>query len=99
LGGLKWETVTLSRRERADTREDTCNLNEQKLDNCEDEMLSSLDETMTLANESLSQKDYQRLIADYYFGKFNTHAKLLYSMFKFFDTIRCNNRHSGLNEA
>jgi hypothetical protein len=83
----------------ADTKEDTCNLNEQKLDNCEDEMLTSVDVPMTLANESLSQKEYQKLIADYYFGGFKSHAKLLYSMFKFFDTIRCNNHHSGRNEA
>ena len=62
----------------ADTKEDACNLNEQKLDNCEDEILTSLDEAMTLANESFSQADYQKLIADYYFGEFNTHAKLLY---------------------
>ena len=62
----------------ADTKEDTCNLNEEKLDNCEDGMLTSIDEPMTLENESLSQKDYQKLIADYYFGKFSTHAKLLY---------------------
>jgi hypothetical protein len=54
---------------------------------------------MTLANESLSQKEYQKLIADYYFREFKSHVKLLYSMFKFFDTIRCNNHHSGRNEA
>jgi hypothetical protein len=65
-------------KEEAGTREDPSKLNEEQLDDCENGMLKSLDETMTFANESLSQKDYQKLIADYYFGEFNTHAKLLY---------------------
>jgi hypothetical protein len=62
----------------ADKKEDACNLHEEQLDDCEDGMLKSLDETMTLANKTLSQNYYQRLIADYYFGEFNTRAKLLY---------------------
>ena len=65
-------------KEEADSRQDTCNLNEENLDNCEDEILTSKDEPMALADESFSQNYYQRLIADYYFGEFNTHAKLLY---------------------
>jgi len=64
--------------EKADTTEDTCNLHEENLDNCEDGILKSLDEAMTLANESFSQADYQKLIAHYYFGEYQTHAKLLY---------------------
>ncbi len=66
------------RKKEADTKEDAWNLHEEQLDDCEDGMIKSLDETMSFANESLSRKNYQKLIADYYFGEFNTHAKLLY---------------------
>jgi len=79
----------------ADKKEDTCNLHEDQLDDCEDGMLTYLDEPMTLANESFSQAQYQKLIAHYYFGEYQTHPKFLYPMFKLLDTIRCNNCHSG----
>ena len=62
----------------ADKKEDTCNLHEDQLDDCEDGILTSKDEPMALADESFSQNYYQRLIADYYFGEYQTHAKLLY---------------------
>jgi hypothetical protein len=64
--------------DKADTKEDACNQYEEHLDTCDNGMLTSEDVPMTLANESLSQKEYQKLIADYYFGELSTHAKLLY---------------------
>jgi hypothetical protein len=50
----------------------------EPLDRCKNNMLKSLQDLGDGAYESLLQNDHQRLIAQYYFGKFNTHAKRLY---------------------
>jgi hypothetical protein len=65
-------------KEEAETKQISSESPKESLDKGKNNMLKSSQDLGDGAYESLLQNDHQRLIAQYYFGKFNTHAKRLY---------------------